>query len=70
MDSARHGRAHVGHPLQRYWLRLLSVWKKSKIIRAPHPGIALCIVPYFIANMYVVAMIGVILVAIPYFIRI
>jgi hypothetical protein len=33
-------------------------------------GIALCVVPYFIANVYVLVIVGVILVAIPYFVRV
>ena len=32
-------------------------------------GIALCVVPYFIADVYVLVGVGVILVAIPYFVR-
>jgi hypothetical protein len=33
-------------------------------------GIALCVVPYFIANVYVLVTVGVVLMAIPFFVRI
>jgi hypothetical protein len=32
--------------------------------------IALCVVPYFIANVYALVGIGIVLVAIPYFVRV
>ena len=32
-------------------------------------GIALCVVPYFIANVYVLVAVGCVLAAIPYFVR-
>lgn len=51
MDSARHGRAHVAHPLQYYWLRLLSVWEKSKISRAPHRWVRALCRPLFYTNI-------------------
>ena len=33
-------------------------------------GIALCVIPYFIANVYVLVAVGVILAAIPFFVRV
>ena len=44
--------------------------KKQKSVVPLITGIALSVVPYFIANVYVLVMVGVILVAIPYFVRI
>ena len=44
--------------------------KKQKAIVPLCVGIALCVFPYFIANVYVLVMVGVILVAIPFFVRI
>ena len=44
--------------------------KKQKTIVPLITGIALCVVPYFIANVYVLVMVGVILVVIPFFVRI
>ena len=44
--------------------------KKQKTIVPLITGIALCVVPYFIANVYVLVGVGVILVAIPYFVRV
>ena len=44
--------------------------KKQKAIVPLCVGIALCVFPYFIANVYVLVMVGVILMAIPYFVRI
>ncbi|SPP66281.1 hypothetical protein [Nitrospira lenta] len=32
-------------------------------------GVALCVFPYFIANVYVLVLVGVVLMAIPYFVR-
>jgi len=32
-------------------------------------GITLCIFPYFVANVYLLVLIGVVLIAVPYFIR-
>ena len=43
--------------------------KKQKAVVPIITGIALCVVPYFIANVYVLVGVGVILVAIPYFVR-
>ena len=44
--------------------------KKQKAVVPIITGIALCVVPYFIANVYALVMVGVILVVIPFFVRI
>jgi len=44
--------------------------KKQKSVVPLITGIALCVIPYFITNVYVLVMVGVILVAIAYFVRI
>ncbi len=44
--------------------------RKQKAVVPLIAGIALSVVPYFIANVYALVMVGVILVAIPYFVRI
>ena len=44
--------------------------KKQKAVVPIITGIALSVVPYFIADVYVLVMVGVILVAIPFFVRI
>ena len=44
--------------------------KKQKAVVPLITGIALCVVPYCIANVYALVIVGVILVAIPYFVRI
>jgi hypothetical protein len=44
--------------------------KKQKAIVPLITGIVLCVVPYFIANAYALVMVGVILMAIPFFVRI
>ena len=44
--------------------------KKQKSVMPLITGIALCVVPYFIANVSVLVMVEVILMAIPYFVRI
>ena len=44
--------------------------KNQKAVVPLITGIALCVVPYFIANVYVLVMVGVILIAIPFFARI
>jgi hypothetical protein len=43
--------------------------KKQKAVVPLITGIVLCVVPYFIANVYVLVGVGVVLVAIPYFVR-
>ncbi|TKS60357.1 MAG: hypothetical protein EWM72_01395 [Nitrospira sp.] len=44
--------------------------KKQKAIVPLCVGIALCVFPYFIANVYVLVGVGLVLVAIPYFVRV
>jgi len=44
--------------------------KKQKAVVPIIAGIALCVVPYFIANVYVLVTVGVVLMAIPFFVRI
>ena len=44
--------------------------KKQKAVVPLVTGIALCIVPYFIANVYVLVGVGVVLMAIPFVVRI
>jgi hypothetical protein len=44
--------------------------KKQKTVVPLITGIALCVVPYFIANVYALVIVGVILIAIPFFVRI
>jgi hypothetical protein len=43
--------------------------RKQKAVVPLITGIALCVVPYFIANVYALVMVGVILMAIPFFVR-
>jgi len=43
--------------------------RKQKAVVPLITGIALCVVPYFIANIYVLIMVGVILMAVPFFVR-
>jgi len=44
--------------------------KKQKAVVPLITGIALCVVPYFIADVYALVIVGVILMAIPFFVRI
>ena len=44
--------------------------KKQKAIIPLGVGIVLCVVPYFIANVYALVIVGAILMAIPFFVRI
>ena len=44
--------------------------KKQKKVVPLITGITLCVVPYFIANVYALVIVGVILMAIPFFVRI
>lgn len=44
--------------------------KKQKAVVPLITGIMLCVVPYFIANVYVLVGVGVVLVAIPFVVRI
>jgi hypothetical protein len=43
--------------------------KKQKAIVPLITGIVLCVVPYFIANVYVLVAVGVVLVAVPFVVR-
>ena len=43
--------------------------RKQKAVVPLITGIALCVVPYFIANVYALVMVGVILMAVPFFVR-
>jgi len=44
--------------------------KKQKAVVPLITGIVLCVVPYFIANVYALVIVGVILMAIPFIVRI
>jgi hypothetical protein len=44
--------------------------KKKKSVMPLITGIALCVVPYFIANVYVLVIVGMILMAIPFIVRV
>jgi len=44
--------------------------KKQKAVVPLITGIVLCVVPYFIANVYALVMVGMILMAVPFFVRI
>ena len=44
--------------------------KKQKAVVPLITGIVLCVVPYFIANVYVLVGVGVVLMAIPFVVRI
>jgi len=44
--------------------------KKQKALVPLFSGIALCVFPYFISNVYILVIVGVILVVLPYFVRI
>ena len=44
--------------------------KKQKALVPLIAGIVLCVVPYFIANVYVLVTVGMVLMAIPFFVRI
>ena len=54
--------------INRVWIFLYG--KKHKAVVPLITGIALCVVPYFIADVYVLVLVGVILMVIPYFVRI
>jgi hypothetical protein len=43
--------------------------KKQKAVVPLIAGIALCVVPYLIANVYLLVGVGLLLMAIPYFVR-
>ena len=44
--------------------------KKQKAVVPLITGIALCVVPYFIANVYILVGVGLVLMAAPYFVRV
>jgi hypothetical protein len=44
--------------------------KKQKAFVPLIVGIALCVIPYFISNVYVLVIAGAVLVALPYFVRV
>ena len=44
--------------------------KKQKAVVPLITGIVLCVIPYFIANVYALVVVGVFLMAIPFFVRI
>lgn len=44
--------------------------RKQKAVVPLCVGIALCVFPYFIANVYTLVLVGVVLMAIPYFVRV
>jgi hypothetical protein len=44
--------------------------KKQKAVVPLITGIVLCVIPYFIANVYALVVVGVVFMAIPFFVRI
>lgn len=44
--------------------------RKQKAVVPLCVGVALCVFPYFIANVYVLVLVGVVLMAIPYFVQV
>ncbi len=44
--------------------------RKQKAIVPLCVGIALCVFPYFVANVYVLVLIGAVVMMIPYFVRV
>ena len=44
--------------------------KKKKAVVPLITGIVLCVIPYFIANVYALVVVGVVFMAIPFFVRI
>jgi len=43
--------------------------KKQKAVVPLIAGVVLCVIPYFIANVYLLVTVGVVLMAIPFFVR-
>jgi hypothetical protein len=43
--------------------------KKQKAVVPLIAGVVLCVIPYFIANVYILVTVGVVLMAIPFFVR-
>ncbi len=50
-------------------LGLLAYGKKQKAVVPLIAGISLFIIPYFISNVYMLVIVGAVLVALPYFVR-
>jgi hypothetical protein len=44
--------------------------RKQKAVVPIIAGVVLCVVPYFIANVYILVTVGLVLMAIPFFVRI
>jgi hypothetical protein len=44
--------------------------RKQKVAMPFLSGVALCIFPYFVSNVYLMVLIGVVLLALPYFIKV
>ncbi len=44
--------------------------KRQKAIVPLCVGVALCVFPYFMENVYLLVLVGVVLMAIPYFVRV
>jgi hypothetical protein len=44
--------------------------RKQKAVMPIIAGVVLCVVPYFIANVYILVTVGLVLMAIPFFVRI
>ncbi|NOS78844.1 MAG: hypothetical protein HOP35_12950 [Nitrospira sp.] len=44
--------------------------RKQKAVVPLCVGVALCVFPYFIANVYMLVLVGTVLMAIPYFVRV
>ena len=53
-----------------FGLGFFTYGKKKKAIVPLFNGIALFVFPYFISNVYILVIVGVILVVLPYFVRI
>jgi len=51
-------------------LGFFSYGKKQKAIVPLFTGIALFVFPYFVPNVYMLVIVGIVLVALPYFLRI
>ena len=43
--------------------------RKQKAVVPLIAGVVLCVIPYFIANVYILVTVGVVLMAIPFFVR-
>lgn len=47
-----------------------SICRKQKAVVSLCVGVALCVFPYFISNVYVLVLVGAVLMAIPYCVRV